>query len=92
MGDKKKLTEDELELFILGMATASTAHDEVISRMLQSINDVMGLYMENDLGRHNDRVRELELMYDAITNLSSNMNDAYFSKMDEIKSGEVDLI
>jgi hypothetical protein len=91
MAHKKKLTDSELELFIQGMATASITHDEVISRMLQSINDVIGLYMENDLGRNDEKVRELELMYDAIRHLGSSMSDAYFEKLDEVKSGEVEL-
>lgn len=86
MSDKQKLTGPELELFIQGMATASITYDKTISLMLQSINNVMGLYMENDLGRNNDKVRELEIMYDAIRHLSSRMNDDYFEQLDEIKN------
>lgn len=54
-------------------------------KSLRALDATMGFYMEDDLGRYDDRVKELGLAHNAIRFAMAEMDQAYDEEMRELK-------
>jgi len=56
-----------------------------IGDTLEKINTVMGIYMNDDLGKYKDRVEELGLIYTAIRSIDEIIQDRYDRELPALK-------
>ena len=66
----------------------SECHDvvaETQKEMLDAVNVVMGIYMTHDLGKYDDRVKELDLIHTVIKSFGEKFDENYFEQLDEMK-------
>lgn len=70
---------------VSGYTECSTVVHNTIDEMLKNINGVMGIYMQEDLNRYEDRIKELNLMHTTIQAFSELFSDNYFETLDELK-------
>jgi hypothetical protein len=75
----------EEQSFIEGMSEGSAVVDDTLRDMMKSIDMVMGMYMREDLGRYEDRVKELHLMYMSLQAFSEMYEGRYFDKLDYVR-------
>lgn len=88
--EKKTHTVSEVdkqnaESFVDGYASGFNVFMGACEKSLRSLDDVMGFYMEDDLGNFDDRVKELHLAHNAIRFAMAQMSDAYDEKMRELR-------
>lgn len=74
------------ESFIDGYAHGFGVLMGACEKSLRALDTTMGFYMEDDLGRYDDRVKELGLAHNAIRFAMSEMDGAYDLEMRELKS------
>ena len=74
------------ESFIDGYAHGFEVFMGACEKSLKALDSVMGFYMEDDLGRYDDRVNELSLAHNAIRFAMAEMDQAYDEQMGELKS------
>ena len=96
---KKKSSEEKPELthslkevdnltaesYIDGYASGFNIFMDACEKSLRTLDDVMGFYMEDELGRYDDRAKELHLAHMAIRYAMAKMSDAYDEHMVELK-------
>jgi hypothetical protein len=75
----------EEQSFIEGMAEGSVIVDGTLRDMMKSVDMIMGIYMREDLGRYQDRVKELQLMYTTLQAFSEMYEGRYFDKLDYVR-------
>ena len=78
------------EDFQKGMAHAHEIVYQNIERLQQSINDMMGVYMDmpDDITRQNPEVRELSAMYAVLNQFREMFVDDYDEEMREHKASK----
>lgn len=78
---------DELNAksYIDGYAGGFNVFMGACEKSLRALDTVMGFYMEDDLGRFDDRAKELHLAHLAIRFAMAQMSEAYDEHMDELK-------
>lgn len=78
---------DELNAksYIDGYAGGFNVFMEACEKSLRALDTVMGFYMEDDLGRFDDRAKELHLAHNAIKFAMAQMSEAYDEHMDELR-------
>lgn len=74
------------EAFIDGYAHGFGVFMGACEKSLRALDTVMGFYMEDDLGRYDDRVKELSLAHNSIKFAMAEMDQAYDEQMRELKS------
>ena len=91
--EKQKLThtvaqvdQENAESYIDGYAHGFNIFMGACESSLRALDTTMGFYMEDDLGRFDDRVKELSLAHNAIRFAMAQMSDAYDEGMSELKS------
>lgn len=72
--------------FIDGYAHGFNIFMGACEKSLRAFDTVIGFYMEDDLGRYDDRVKELHLAHNAIRFAMSQMSDDYDEAMNDIKN------
>lgn len=82
----KEVDKLTAESFIDGYATSFDVFMGACENSLRALDTAMGLYMEDDLGKYDDRVHELNLAHTAIRFAMARMSDAYDEKMQELKN------
>ena len=82
----KEVDRQNSESYIDGYAHGFNVLMEACEKSLRSLDDVIGFYMEDDLGRYDDRVKELHLAHNSIRFAMGRMADAYDDEMRELKS------
>lgn len=71
-----------------GMSKCHDVHYNALSRLKQSLDDVMCLYMEEDGDTQSERIAKLQIAYDALTFFADRFQDDYFDKYDSLKETE----
>ena len=74
------------EAYIDGYAHGFNVFMGASEKSLRALDAVMGFYMEDDLGKFDDRVNELHLAHNAIRFAMAQMSDAYDEGMTELKN------
>lgn len=74
------------ESFIDGYAHCFGVFMGACEKSLRALDTTMGFYMEDDLGRYDDRVKELGLAHNAIRFAMAEMDQAYDEEMRELKN------
>lgn len=74
------------ESYIDGYAHGFNVFMGACEKSLRALDTVMGFYMEDDLGKFDDRVSELHLAHNAIRFAMAQMDQAYDEEMNELKS------
>ncbi len=74
------------ESFIDGYAHGFGVFMGACEKSLRALDTVMGFYMEDELGKYDDRVKELGLAHTAIRFAMSKMDQAYDEGMRELKN------
>lgn len=74
------------ESLIDGYAQGFNLLMEACEKSLRHFDAVMGFYMEDDLGRYDDRVKELHLAHNAIRFAMAQMSDAYDEEMRDLRA------
>lgn len=82
----KEVDEQNSESFIDGYAHCFGVFMGACEKSLKALDKTMGFYMEDDLGRYDDRVKELGLAHNAIRFAMAEMDQAYDEQMRELKS------
>jgi hypothetical protein len=73
------------ESFIDGYAHGFGVFMGACEKSLRALDTVIGFYMEDELGKYDDRVAELGLAHNAIRFAMARMDDAYDLEMRELK-------
>lgn len=81
----KEVDRQNAESYVDGYAHGFNVLAEACEKSLRALDTVMGFYMEDDLGRYDDRVKELSLAHNSIRFAMAQMADAYDDEMREIK-------
>ena len=74
------------ESFIDGYAHCFGVFMGACEKSLRALDTTMSFYMEDDLGKYDDRVKELGLAHNAIRFAMAEMDQAYDEEMRELKS------
>ena len=82
----KEVDRQNSESFIDGYAHGHGVFMGACEKSLRALDTVMGFYMEDDLDRFDDRVKELHLAHNAIRFAMAEMDQAYDEEMRELKS------
>lgn len=82
----KEVDRQNSESFIDGYAHGFGVFMGACEKSLKALDTVMGFYMDDDLGKFDDRVAELHLAHNAIRFAMGEMADAYDVEMNELKS------
>lgn len=82
----KEVDRQNAESFIDGYAHCFGVFMGACEQSLRALDTTMGFYMEDDLGRYDDRVKELTLAHNAIRFAMAEMDQAYDEEMRELKS------
>lgn len=87
----KKTTTEEIdrqnaESFIDGYAHGFNVFMGACEKSLRALDTVMGFYMDDDLGKFDDRVNELHLAHNAIRFAMGKMADDYDEAMRDLKN------
>lgn len=77
---------ENAESYIDGYAHGFNIFMGACENSLRALDTVMGFYMEDDLGKFDDRVAELHLSHNAIRFAMAQMSDAYDEGMTELKN------
>lgn len=72
--------------FVDGYAHSFNVFMGACEKSLRALDTVMGFYMQDDLGKFDDRVKELHLAHNAIRFAMGEMDQAYDEEMRELKS------
>lgn len=81
-----QVDRENAESFIDGYAHGFNVFMGACEKSLRALDTVMGFYMEDDLGKFDDRVNELHLAHNAIRFAMAQMSDAYDEGMTELKN------
>lgn len=81
----KEVDELNAKSYIDGFAGSFNVFMGACEKSLRAFDTVMGFYMEDDLGRYDDRVKELHLAHNAIRFAMAQMSEAYDEHMDELR-------
>lgn len=81
----KEVDRQNAESFVDGYAHGFGVLMEACEKSLRALDTVMGFYMEDDLARYDDRVKELHLAHNAIRFAMAQMDDAYDIEMRKLK-------
>lgn len=73
------------ESLIDGYAHGFNVFMDACEKSLRAFDVVMGFYMEDDLGKFDDRINELHLAHNAIRFAMAQMSDAYDEEMRNLK-------
>ena len=91
-GQIEEITGEEMddEEFIEGMAEAHDVVYTTLERLQQSLNDMMGVYMDmpEDITRQNPEVKELSVMHAVLNQFREMFNDNYDDAMREHKASK----
>ena len=71
--------------FIDGYAHGFSVFMGACEKSLRALDITIGFYMEDDLGRYDDRVKELGLAHNSIRFAMAKMADAYDAEMRDLK-------
>jgi hypothetical protein len=82
----KEVDRQNSESFIDGYAHGFGVFMGACEKSLRALDTVMGFYMEDELGKYDDRVKELHLAHNAIRFAMAEMDQAYDEEMRELKS------
>ena len=90
MAEKKthtlsQVNEENSTSYIDGYAHGHGVFMGACEKSLRALDTVMGFYMEDDLCRYDDRVKELHLAHNAIRFAMAEMDQAYDEEMRELK-------
>ena len=90
VGKTAGLREGKEEAFQKGMAHAHEIVYQNIERLQQSLNDMMGIYMDmpDDITRQNTEVREFSAMYAVLNQFREMFVDDYDEEMREHKAAK----
>lgn len=81
----KEVDRQTAESFIDGYAHGFGVFMGACEKSLRALDTTMGFYMEDELGRYDDRVKELSLAHSAIRFAMSQMDGSYDVEMRELK-------
>ena len=81
-----EVDEQNNQAFIDGYAHGFGVFMMACEQSLRALDTTMGLYMEDDLGKYDDRVNELTLAHTAIKFAMAQMDQAYDEEMGKLKS------
>lgn len=92
-----EFSDNDLEIFFRGYATCFDVVLTDIETLKDSLNTVMGIYMDreptqlyprtaNATDPHDAVTDDLTRMHELLSTLTRRIDDAYFAKMDEIKA------
>lgn len=82
----KEVDRQNSESFIDGYAHGFGVFMGACEKSLKALDTVIGFYMDDDLGKFDDRVQELHLAHNAIRFAMAEMSDAYDLEMGELKN------
>lgn len=81
-----QVDRENAESFIDGYAHGFNVFMGACEKSLRALDTVMGFYMDDDLGKFDDRVNELHLAHNAIRFAMAQMADAYDEEMIALKN------
>lgn len=81
----REVDQENHESFIDGYASGFNVFMGACEKSLRALDTVMGFYMEDQLGKYDDRVKELNLAHTAIRFAMAEMDQAYDENMQELK-------
>jgi len=81
-----EVDEQNAGSFIDGYAHGFGVFMGACEKSLRALDTTMGFYMEDELGRYDDRVKELSLAHTAIRFAMAEMDRAYDEQMSELKN------
>lgn len=82
----KEVDRQNSKAYIDGYAHGFGVFMGACEKSLRALDTVMGFYMEDELGKYDDRVKELSLAHTAIRFAMAEMDQAYDEEMRELRS------
>ncbi len=76
------------EQYLPFLAGAAATYEVVLTRlekMQAGLDEVMSIYMADELHEHKDRINELHALYTFASHLKASLEDPYFELIDDAK-------